>query len=221
VNRATRETPLSSAAPPICTAATAAELADCCVSRETLARLEVFAALLMAWQQSINLVAPASLPDLWRRHILDSAQLWPLLPEGAQRLIDLGSGAGFPGLILAILGVPEVHLVESDRRKAAFLREAARVTGATVTVHVARAETLALPPAGIVTARALAALDRLLPLVRRFLAPGGVALLPKGREAQEELTLAGTRWKMRAELIASRTDPMGRILRLQDLDPIA
>src|ERR1700730_12401053 len=105
------------------------------VSRETLARLEAYAALLTRWSARINLVGRGALADLWRRHIHDSAQLWPLLPASARTLIALGSGAGLPGLVLAILGVPGVELVEADSRKAAFLREAARVTGAEVTIR--------------------------------------------------------------------------------------
>jgi 16S rRNA (guanine527-N7)-methyltransferase len=129
------------------------------VSRETLARLEAYAALLLAWNRRVNLVGRGTEEDLWRRHMLDSAQLHPLIPAGARTLVDLGSGAGFPGLVLAILGGPHVHLVESDQRKAVFLREAARVTGAAAMVHAIRIE--AAPPlaADIVTARALAPLD--------------------------------------------------------------
>src|SRR5262245_58873059 len=105
------------------------------VSRETLERLAVYVGLLRQWQRTINLVGPATLADPWRRHILDSAQLWAHLPGGARVLVDLGSGAGLPGLVLAILGAPDVHLIESDRRKAAFLREAARRVDAQARVH--------------------------------------------------------------------------------------
>jgi 16S rRNA (guanine527-N7)-methyltransferase len=108
------------------------------VSRETLARLEVYAELLTRWSTRINLVGRDTLPDLWRRHILDSAQLHPFIPNSARRLIDLGSGAGLPGLVLAILGVPGVELVEADSRKVAFLREASRVAGAEVTIRPCR-----------------------------------------------------------------------------------
>ena len=103
------------------------------VSRETLARLEAFAELLIRWSARINLVGRDTIADLWRRHILDSAQLRAFVPERARSMIDLGSGAGFPGLVLAILGVPGVELVEADSRKCAFLREALRITGATAT----------------------------------------------------------------------------------------
>ena len=141
------------------------------VSRETLARLEAYAALLTQWSARINLLGRDTLPDLWRRHMLDSAQLLPLLPDNTQSLIDLGSGAGFPGLVLAILGVPGVELVEADSRKAAFLREAARVAEAAVTIRPCRISAVPAHPVDVVTARALAPLARLLDLARPFLYP--------------------------------------------------
>lgn len=197
--------------------------AACDVSRETLARLERFAALLETWNRTINLVARGSLGDLWRRHMLDSAQLVALLPPAppgrARTIVDLGSGAGFPGLVLAVLGAGEVHLIEAAAKKVAFLREAARLSATEVAVHAARAERLAPIPADVVTARAVAPLPRLLPLAARFLRPaedgaGGVALFLKGREADRELTDSTETWNMRAEIFPSRSDPEGRILRL-------
>ena len=171
------------------------------VSRETLERLERYAALLEKWNRAINLVARGSLVDLWRRHMLDSAQLWPLLPvarERPRRILDLGSGAGFPGLVLAIMGVPEgsveVHLVESDEKKATFLREAARIAEAPVTLHVQRIESLAPFPVDAVTARACAPLPRLLDYAAPFLgnyrsgavAPRGLFLKEIGRASCRE-----------------------------------
>jgi 16S rRNA (guanine527-N7)-methyltransferase len=186
------------------------------VSRETLGRLERYAEALTRWQAKINLVARDSLGDLWRRHMLDSAQLLPLIPIGAQRLIDLGSGAGFPGLVLAILGVPEVHLVESDGRKCAFLREATRLVEARhVTVHHCRIETMPPQRFEVVTARALAPLPELLTLARRFAGPGTVFLFPKGRGVAEELIKAPETATMRLDRIASRTDPGAAILKLE------
>ena len=126
------------------------------VSRETLERLTIYADLLVKWQAKINLVGPETLADLWSRHMLDSAQLFPLIRPDAKRLVDLGSGAGFPGLVLGVMGAPDVHLVESDARKCAFLREAARLTGTTVTIHNKRIEQVAPLGADVVTARALA-----------------------------------------------------------------
>src|SRR5258708_15513926 len=113
------------------------------VSRETLARFEAYAELLVRWSARINLVAASTIGDLWRRHFLDSAQLFAHVPQGAQSLIDLGSGAGFPGLVLAISGVSGVELIEADARKCAFLHEAARIAATSVTIHNARIEAVA------------------------------------------------------------------------------
>lgn len=180
-------------------------------------RLEAFAELLGRWNTRINLVSPSDLAALWPRHIEDSAQLASLLPPTPEVLVDLGSGAGFPGLVLAVLTSWDVHLVESDQRKAAFLREAARHCGVALTVHAQRAETLRLPPARIVTARALAGLDRLLPLAAPLLGHGGQCLFPKGRGAEDELTRAAPGWHMRVERFASRTSPDATILRISEI----
>ena len=187
------------------------------VSRETLARLEAYAELLTSWSARINLVGRDTLPDLWRRHILDSAQLHRLVPESARNLIDLGSGAGLPGLLLAILGVPDVELVEADSRKAAFLREGARVTGTSVTIRPCRIQ--AVPPhrVDVVTARACAPLDRLLELAAPFLAPQTLCLFPKGERYNEELTLARKAWTMNASVEQSLSDRRGVVLRLQQV----
>jgi 16S rRNA (guanine527-N7)-methyltransferase len=187
------------------------------VSRETLARLGAYVALLERWSGRINLVGRDTLADPWRRHVLDSAQLLPLIPAGAGSLIDLGSGAGLPGLVLAILGVEGVGLVEADAKKCAFLREAARVTETAVRIHHARIEAIRTVTSDVVTARALAPLDRLLPLAAPFLAPGGMCLFPKGARAADELTLARRDWTMVAELVPSRSDPRGVVLRLEQV----
>jgi 16S rRNA (guanine527-N7)-methyltransferase len=185
------------------------------VSRETLERLEAYAALLRQWSAHINLVAASTLADLWRRHFLDSAQLFPLIPTGAGSLVDLGSGAGFPGLVLAIMGVPHVELVEADARKCAFLREAARIAQTAVTIRHARIDSLPPHAADVVTARGLAPLDRLLPLIERFIGSGTVCLFPKGREAGQELAAAHKIWVMDVTTHASRSDPLGVILCLR------
>ncbi|MDW8340377.1 MAG: 16S rRNA (guanine(527)-N(7))-methyltransferase RsmG [Geminicoccaceae bacterium] len=190
------------------------------VSRETLERLSAWLDLLRRWQSRINLVGASTLRDPWRRHILDCAQLVRYLPPAAQRLVDLGSGAGLPGLVLAILGVPEVHLVESDRRKAAFLLECkGRLGLAGVVVHPVRAEALPPFPADVVTARALAPLPRLLPLAARFAAPHTRFLFLKGREAESELTEALRRWTMTARIHPSLSSEEGRILEIEGLRP--
>lgn len=180
-------------------------------------RLTTYAALIARWSPHINLVAPGDLTRLWERHIADAAQLVPIIPPSTRTIADLGSGAGLPGLVLAILTGLPTHLVERDRRKAAFLREAVRASAAPATVHAADAATL--PPLGadLVTARALAPLSELLPLVARHLAPGGAALLPKGATAEAELTAAAPLWTMRVERFPSRTDPAATILRLTEV----
>lgn len=192
---------------------------DTHVSRETLARLERFAGLLQKWSRAINLVGRSTLPEMWRRHMLDSAQLIDLLPPAPQgrprRIVDLGSGAGFPGLVLAILGAGEVHLIESDQRKAVFLREVIRETGVEATVHPVRIESAPAIAADVVTARALAALPELLQYAAKFLPSGGVCVFPKGKGVGKELTAARKAWKMAVERFPSRSDPGGTILRIE------
>ena len=187
------------------------------VSRETLEKLKLYAELLIKWQNSINLVGGDTLSDLWRRHIWDSAQLAPLVPENAEVITDFGSGAGFPGLVLAILLDVEVHLVESSGKKIAFLREVARISGARVQLHQGRIEKLSLPKSDIITARALAPLDKLLDFAAPNLKPGGFCLFLKGARAEEELTEARKKWTMIAERIQSATDPDGAILSIREI----
>jgi len=191
------------------------------VSRETSAALRDYLALLQRWNARINLVAEAPEPVLWERHVRDSLQLLPLIAAGPPGpLVDLGSGAGLPGLVLAATSGRPTHLVEADRRKCAFLQEAARTLGLpTVTIHPRRIEAAALPPAAIVTARALAPLPALLGHAHRLLAPGGIAVFPKGRTAEDELTAALPAWKMRVERFPSRTDPAATIFRLSEISP--
>jgi 16S rRNA (guanine527-N7)-methyltransferase len=187
------------------------------VSRETAEKLRAYADLLKKWQAKINLVGPATMPDLWRRHFLDSAQLFPFLPDGP--LLDLGSGAGFPGLVLAILrgtGDP-VHLVESDSRKGAFLREATRITGAPAVIHTSRIEALKLFEVSAITARALAPVATLLTLAESFLTHSPKCLFLKGEKLEDELTEAAKDWKMTIDRIASRSDPNGSILSLKEV----
>lgn len=184
-----------------------------------MARLELYGAMLVQWQRRINLVSRASLDDLWRRHMLDSAQLIALIPPSAARVVDLGSGAGFPGLVLAVMGLEGVELVESNRRKCEFLNAVAHATDTAVTVTCARIERAALAPADLVVARALAPLDRLLGHVATCLKPGGTALLLKGAEVERELTAAAKHWTMRLTRHPSRSDPTGVIVEIRDLAP--
>jgi 16S rRNA (guanine527-N7)-methyltransferase len=184
------------------------------VSRETLPRLATYAGLLEKWQAKINLVGPATLPDLWRRHFLDSAQLVPLLPAASGTLTDLGSGAGFPGLVLAIMTGWRVHLLDSDQRKCAFLRQVALDCGVLdrVTIHPKRIEQVTGIAADVVTARACAPLDALLDLAAPFIGEKGTGLFLKGAQAEEELTQAQRHWTMRLDRRDSISDPAGTIL---------
>ncbi|MBF0128781.1 MAG: 16S rRNA (guanine(527)-N(7))-methyltransferase RsmG [Alphaproteobacteria bacterium] len=189
------------------------------VSRETLDRLRRYANLLHKWQRTINLVGPETLPDLWRRHMLDSAQLLPLLPEGTRTVLDVGSGAGFPGLVLAALGIEDVHLVESDGRKCAFLREAAREIGVAVTIHNVRLERLTPWAVHAVTARAFAPLHKMLGLVKPFLQDvAAVGLFLKGGNVDLELTEARKQWTLCLDKIQSRTHPTGVVLRIKEMN---
>jgi len=194
------------------------------VSRETRERLGILVEELRRWQKAKNLVGPGTLDSVWSRHIADSLQLAAAAPE-AKVWLDLGSGAGFPGLVIAItlIGIEgaRVHCVESNGRKCSFIRHAARMTGAPVTVHDARLEDVIPSFAGkidILTARALAPLPRLLDWTAPLLTTGVHGLFPKGDNALGELTEARKSWKFEVEMIPSRTDPRGQILRIGSLE---
>ncbi|MBX7198388.1 MAG: 16S rRNA (guanine(527)-N(7))-methyltransferase RsmG [Rhodospirillaceae bacterium] len=191
---------------------------DLKVSAETLQRLEAYAALLQTWNKTTNLVGPATIPDLWFRHMLDSAQLYPFTQDSPS-LVDLGSGAGFPGLVLAILGQRDVHLVESDQKKVAFLREAARVAGVKPTFHPARIESLSGLPTALICARALAPVDKLLALSAKIATPETKFVFLKGQNVEVELTEAHKIWRMEAESHVSRTDSTGRVVILREVSP--
>ena len=188
------------------------------VSRETVEHFDTYVGLLQRWQSIKNLVAPSTLSQIWTRHIADSAQLLPHLGD-AHTVVDLGSGAGFPGMVIAIAGIGkpgfQVHLVESNGRKAAFLREVARATGAPATIHPVRIEDFSAKwpgKADLVTARALASLPELLELSAELLKTGARALFLKGQDVGAELTQTTKYWSMRAELIPSLTDSGGQII---------
>jgi 16S rRNA (guanine527-N7)-methyltransferase len=196
------------------------------VSRETTQRLDGLVELLLQWQRRTNLVAASTVPTLWTRHIADSLQLLPLAPA-ARRWIDLGSGGGFPGLVIAAAladeAGAEIHLVESHGKKAAFLREAARRIGAPALVHAERIEEFIRafdqrPDA--VTARALAPLDTLLRLVHPLLKTGALGLFLKGQDVEAELTKASKCWTIDAKLVASKTNPLSRVVIVRNLKPV-
>lgn len=190
------------------------------VSRETEERLALLVAELARWQKAKNLVSSATLADVWTRHVADSLQLFGLAPD-AKRWLDLGSGGGFPGLVLGICLAEtggHIDLVESNARKCAFLRHAARLTGAPVTVHVARIEDVVGEFTGkidIVTARALAPLPSLLEWCKQLLRTGTLGLFPKGQYLDAELTEASKYWNIQASTVVSVTDPAARILMIR------
>lgn len=187
------------------------------------ARLEHLAGLVRRWNSRINLVARSTLADLEARHIEDSAALWPLVPVDATRLVDLGTGAGFPGLVLAILAAGErptlgVHLVEADARKAAFLQTAERELGLkNVIIHNRRIEDLGPLGGDVVTARALAPLARLLDLAVPQLGSGGRCLFPKGRAWQDEVVAARAKWHFHLKVRPAASGGDGVILELTEL----
>ena len=184
------------------------------VSRETLEKLTAYVELLSQWNRRINLVSANTMGDVWRRHILDCAQLAKHLPRQTRVAVDLGAGAGLPGLILAAMGVPEMHLVESDLRKSAFLREAARIMDVAVTLHPERIEKVTAFPADAVVARACTNLDQLIDYSEKFISPKTVCLFLKGENASEELAAAEASWSLTSETIPSLSDPSGMILKL-------
>ena len=195
------------------------------VSRETLERLEAYAALVKKWSPRINLVSTKTLGEIWNRHFLDSAQLFSLAPEGAKHWADLGSGGGFPGLVCAVMArekAPAMRfsLVESDRRKAAFLAQAGRALDLDVRVFAERAEHLAPLGADILSARALAPLNGLLPLAARHLLPGGCALFPKGATYRRELQQALENWRFQSEVYPSMTNDEAAVLKLGEIERV-
>jgi 16S rRNA (guanine527-N7)-methyltransferase len=195
------------------------------VSRETAARLDRFVALLIDWQGRMNLIAASTVPTLWTRHIADSLQLIAIAPQ-ARKWADLGSGGGFPGVPIACAlveqGSAEVHLIESNKKKAAFLREAVRITGAPAVVHAERVADFAEGFRGeldAVAARALAPLPELLSIAYPLLKRSAQGLFPKGQDVEAELTQATKCWSIQASLVPSRTDPKSRVVVIREAKP--
>jgi 16S rRNA (guanine527-N7)-methyltransferase len=186
------------------------------VSRETIEKLSIYERLLLKWQKAINLVGPLTLEDRLIRHFIDSAQLIKYIPAPQEkRLADMGSGAGFPGLVLAMIGVGDVHLIESDVRKSTFLREVSRETGTLVTVHDIRIEDCRIENVDIVTARALAPLKDLLKHAASLATKGHLCdcLFLKGEQYQEEIEKSPQNKNMMIEILPSLTDNAARILK--------
>ena len=192
------------------------------VSRETCARLEQFAELLKHWNRRVNLVSKDSLNNVWRRHMADSAQLRDVIPAYDGALIDAGSGAGFPGMVLSILGLADIHLIEANAKKCTFLRETARITGSPATIHNLRlgdstASLAALPKAAIVTARAVSPLAKLLDIVFPLVYNQTYCIFSKGIQADDELKVARQSWQFEVQQIASKVEPGGVILKINNI----
>jgi 16S rRNA (guanine527-N7)-methyltransferase len=192
------------------------------VSRETLERLDLYHALLLKWQKTVNLVARTTVSEAWSRHFLDSVQVFAAAPVHSGPWLDIGSGGGFPGLVCAIVAhekAPDLTftLVDSDVRKCSFLREVARQTGISVTVTTARVEVLPPQDAAIISARALAPLPQLLDWAAPHLGPGGTCLFQKGANHGEELESAAAHWQMEVEILPSVTARDSVILRIRNL----
>jgi len=195
------------------------------VSRETSERLKIFRDLLTKWNSKINLVSPSSLPNLETRHFKDSSQVLDIAPTHFEDWVDLGSGGGFPGIIVAILCAelrPKVcfKLIESDRRKCAFLRSVSRETGVLVEIIDERIEDIPPLHAEVISARALAPLSKLLEYSERHLAPEGTAIFLKGEQWQEELRDAQSRWKFKCDAFNSSTSTQARILRVKEISRV-
>lgn len=192
------------------------------VSRETEDRLLALQTLVAKWNPAVNLVSKASIADTWQRHIVDSAQIFSLAPDASRHWADLGSGGGFPGLVIACLATSEnpalkVTLVESDRRKAAFLSQAARQLRLNVQIRAERIEETAPLAADVISARALAPLAKLCAYAHRHLAAGGISLFHKGANVAAELAEAEQNWHFRLTRIQSITDPAAAILKIEGL----
>lgn len=195
------------------------------VSRETLDRLETYATLLLRWNARINLVGRSTEADVWTRHIADSAQLWRLQSPSTGLWADLGSGAGFPGMVIAALAAESapdlrITLVESDARKCAFLMEAARAMGLTPAIRTERIEAMAPLHADILSARALAPLETLLEFTVQHRRTGGIGLFPKGETVHKEIKAAAQRWRFEHRIHASVTDPRAAIVEVGALSRV-
>ncbi len=187
------------------------------VPRETWGRFCLYVDILKKWQMKINLISPKTIPDIWERHILDSAQLFKYIESKNSKITDLGSGAGFPALVLAIMGTDNITMIEADRKKCAFLREIIRKTNTKAKIINSRIENYSLQDADIVTARALSSLDSLLKYSYPILKKGGFCLFQKGKNFQKEVKEAKKNWNFQLEAVNSITDADARILKISNI----
>ena len=197
---------------------------DQVVSRETYDKLEAFSDLLKQWNASINLVSKNSIEKLWKRHIADSMQGSALIRNVDGSILDIGTGAGFPGLIIAILGAEKVHLVESNSKKCSFLREAIRITNCNAQVHNVRltprsAAALNIPRVDVITARAVTSLVNLLDIVFPIVYEGTYCIFHKGSRVEDEILIAKSKWDFELDRVRNAVEPNSVILRLKNLRP--
>lgn len=195
------------------------------VSRETFDKLKTYQELLLSWQQKFNLVGPATLEDAWNRHFLDSVQLFSLIPKDAEVLYDFGSGAGFPGMVLAIMAnekMPnlEINLVESTGKKTLYLNEVKEQTNTKVNIINERIEKISAQKADVITSRAMASLNDLLGYAIRFCQENTICIFPKGKKYAEELAEAHRHWKFKCQILPSEQSQEGRILVITKLSKI-
>jgi len=187
------------------------------IEHEIFSRLSLYHDLLLKWQSRINLVGPDTIGEAWQRHFLDSLQLLKVMDDKTKRVLDMGTGAGFPGMVLAIAGATDVHLIESSAKKIAFLKEVARVTNTVVTIHHCRIEDRPIDNAQIIVSRACANLDQLLHFSSLYFSHGTICLFPKGKNYITEIDGAKEHWHFESTLIPSVTDTSGVILKLCDI----
>ncbi len=183
------------------------------VSRETFERLSLYHDLLLKWQSKVNLISPDTISSTWNRHFLDAIQIFPMI-DPAKKIIDMGTGGGFPGMVIAIAGASNVHLIESDTKKILFLREVARITNTSVTIHHARMEDAVTDSADIIVSRACSPLASLLSLASHYVSHETICLFHKGKNYSKELEDALLHWNFSHETITSVTDTQSAILKL-------
>jgi 16S rRNA (guanine527-N7)-methyltransferase len=202
-----------------------AELRDFDVSRETISRLKSYEQLVRKWNPTINLASKQSIEEIWRRHIVDSAQIFPHIPTDAKLCADVGSGGGFPGIVLAVISASQAQhrkfvLIESDQRKATFLREVIRSLDLNAEVRASRIESLDRLNSDVFTARALAPLSVLLGFARNHVNDQGVCIFPKGENHREEIDDARKYFRFECEAIQSLTEPKSAILKIYGIENV-
>ena len=194
------------------------QLSDLGVSHETVGRLELYHEILVKWQSTINLISNQTLHHIWSRHILDSIQLLPHLENNSGAILDIGSGAGFPGMALAISGVKNIHLIESDTKKITFLKEVARITNTEVAIHNTRIEMFHVnQKAGVILSRAVTSLDEILSLCESFVSHETKCLFHKGKNWSKEMEEAKKNFQFDEEIIPSLTEPEAVIVKLSHI----